>query len=117
MAQSAIQVFLEMLAEFGVRYIFGNPGSTELPLNDALVEDRRFQYILGLQEVPVMSVADGFAMAAEEITGAGPGWTTPNVRARRVVVPSGGAAPLTGMMISFKSSWDSMAKGTIPSLV
>ena len=35
-----------------------------MPLNDALVTDRRFQYILGLQEVPVMAMADGFAMAS-----------------------------------------------------
>ncbi len=64
MARSGIQAFLDMLAEFGVRHIFGNPGSTELPLNDALVGDDRFQYILGLQEVPVVSMADGFAMAS-----------------------------------------------------
>jgi benzoylformate decarboxylase len=53
-----------MLARCGVRYIFGNPGTTELPLNDALVADQRFQYILGLQEIPVMGMADGFAMAS-----------------------------------------------------
>ena len=64
MARSGIQAFLDMLAEFGVQHIFGNPGSTELPLNDALVGDDRIQYILGLQEVPVMSMADGFAMAS-----------------------------------------------------
>ena len=61
---SGIQAFLEMLADFEVRYIFGNPGTSELPLNDALVGDDRFQYILGLQEVPVMSMADGFSMAS-----------------------------------------------------
>ncbi|MEQ8788419.1 MAG: thiamine pyrophosphate-binding protein [Pirellulaceae bacterium] len=60
----AIDVFLDQLAAFGVRHIFGNPGTTELPLNDALVGDERFRYILGLQEVPVMSMADGFAMAS-----------------------------------------------------
>jgi len=59
---SGIQAFLEILAEFNVRYIFGNPGTSELPLNDALVGDDRFQYILGLQEVPVMSMADGWAL-------------------------------------------------------
>lgn len=64
MALSGIEAFLELLAEFGVRYIFGNPGTSELPLNDALVEDRRIQYVLGLQEVPVMSIADGFSMAS-----------------------------------------------------
>ena len=64
MATSGIQAFLDLLAEFGVRHIFGNPGTTEMPLNDALVSDRRIQYILGLQEVPVMAMADGYAMAS-----------------------------------------------------
>ena len=63
-AMNGIQAFLELLAGFGVRHIFGNPGTTEMPLNDALVTDRRFQYILGLQEVPVMAMADGYAMAS-----------------------------------------------------
>src|SRR5262245_4644241 len=64
MARTGIQIFLDLLAGFGVRRIFGNPGTTEMPLNDALVGDRRFQYILGLQEVPVMAMADGYAMAS-----------------------------------------------------
>ena len=33
----------------------------ELPLVDELVFDRRLEYILGLQEVPVMAMADGYA--------------------------------------------------------
>ncbi len=64
MALSGIDAFLELLAEFGVRYVSGNPGTSELPLTDSLVDDNRFQYILGLQEVPVMSIADGYAMAS-----------------------------------------------------
>lgn len=67
MSCTGIQAFLDMLAEFGVQYIFGNPGSTELPLNDAMVTDRRLQYILGLQEVPVMAMADGYSMASRSI--------------------------------------------------
>src|SRR3954471_19124285 len=64
MSLSGIQAFLDLLAAQGVRHIFGNPGTTEMTLNDALVDDRRFQYILGLQEVPVMAMADGYAMAS-----------------------------------------------------
>lgn len=64
---TGIQAFLELLSEFGVSKIFGNPGTTELPLNDALVGDDRFEYILGLQEVPVMGMADGYAMASGSI--------------------------------------------------
>ncbi len=67
MAISGAQALLDMLAQYGVRYIFGNPGTTELPLMDALVEDRRFQYVLGLMEVPVMAMADGFAQASRSI--------------------------------------------------
>src|SRR5919106_6368784 len=64
---SGTQAFLSMLADAGVRYLFGNPGTTELPLVDALVDDRRIQYIFGLQEVPVMAMADGFAMASRSL--------------------------------------------------
>jgi len=64
MTTTGIHCFLDILASYGVRHIFGNPGTTEMPLNDALVTDRRFQYILGLQEVPVMAMADGYAMAS-----------------------------------------------------
>jgi benzoylformate decarboxylase len=67
MSKSGIEAFLEILAGSGVRHIFGNPGTTELPLSDALVTDDRFRYILGLQEVPVMAMADGFAMASRSL--------------------------------------------------
>src|SRR5205814_806863 len=67
MAMTGIQLFLDLLAGYGVRHIFGNPGTTEMPLNDALVRDRRFQYVLGLQEVPVMAMADGYAMASRQL--------------------------------------------------
>src|SRR4029078_926867 len=67
MAISGISAFLELLACAGVRYVFGNPGTTELPLNDALVADRRIEYILGLREVPVMAMADGYAMASRSL--------------------------------------------------
>lgn len=61
---TGIEAFLEILATAGVQYIFGNPGSTELPLNDTLVGDDRFKYILALQEVPLVAMADGYAMAS-----------------------------------------------------
>jgi len=61
---TGIEAFLEILAAAEARYIFGNPGSTELPLNDALAKDSRLQYIFGLQELPVTAMADGYAMAS-----------------------------------------------------
>lgn len=53
---TGIKTLLEVLAVSGVRHIFVNPGSPELPLNDALVSDPRFDYILGLDELPVTAM-------------------------------------------------------------
>jgi benzoylformate decarboxylase len=61
---TGIGAFLEVLAAAGVRHIFGNPGTTELPLNAALSGDDRFRYVFGVQEIPVVAMADGFAMAS-----------------------------------------------------
>lgn len=67
METTGVHLLLDLLAAYGVRYVFGNPGTTEMPLNDALVGDPRFQYILGLQEVPVLAMADGYAMASRQV--------------------------------------------------
>jgi benzoylformate decarboxylase len=67
MSISGAHVLLKMLADAGVRYLFGNPGTTELPLMDALCDEPRIRYILGLQEVPVMAMADGYAMASRHV--------------------------------------------------
>lgn len=67
MPQTGSHLMLDLLAKAGVRYLFGNPGTTELPLIDALVDEQRIQYILGLQEVPVMAMADGYAQASRGI--------------------------------------------------
>ncbi|MEO6079556.1 MAG: benzoylformate decarboxylase [Steroidobacteraceae bacterium] len=50
-----------LLRELGISRIFGNPGSTELPLFRDFPAD--FQYVLGLQESVVVGMADGFAQA------------------------------------------------------
>lgn len=67
MPTSGVKAMLEMLSAAGVRYLFGNPGTTELPLMDALAGDERIEFILGLQEVPVMGMADGYAMASGKL--------------------------------------------------
>ena len=50
-----------LLRELGLTTIFGNPGSTELPLFRRFPAD--FRYVLGLQESVVVAMADGFAQA------------------------------------------------------
>ena len=52
---------LDLLRAFGITTIFGNPGSTELPLFRDFPKD--FRYILGLQEAVVVGMADGYAQA------------------------------------------------------
>jgi benzoylformate decarboxylase len=57
-------VLLEVLRSEGVRYIFGNPGTTELPLIDALVDAPDISYVWALQEASAVAMADGYAQAA-----------------------------------------------------
>ncbi len=61
---TGVHIMLEILAGCGVRYLFGNPGTTELPLSDAMADELRIKYILALQEVPAVSIADGYAQAS-----------------------------------------------------
>jgi benzoylformate decarboxylase len=51
----------ELFRARGMTTIFGNPGSTELPMLDAFPSD--FTYVLGLQEAVVVGMADGYAQA------------------------------------------------------
>jgi benzoylformate decarboxylase len=55
---------LELLKQEGVRVMFGNPGTTELPLMDALAGETELRYVLALQEAPAMGMADGYAQAS-----------------------------------------------------
>lgn len=55
------QAVFELLRQFGLTTVFGNPGSTELPMFREFPAD--FRYVLGLQESIVVSMADGFAQA------------------------------------------------------
>ncbi|OWT60417.1 benzoylformate decarboxylase [Candidimonas nitroreducens] len=50
-----------LMREFGTNKIFGNPGSTELPMFRHFPDD--FEYVLGLQEATVVGMADGYAQA------------------------------------------------------
>ena len=52
----------ELLRERGMTTLFGNPGSTELPMLTEFPAD--FRYVLGLQEATVVGLADGYAQAS-----------------------------------------------------
>lgn len=55
------QATLDLLRAFGIRKVFGNPGSTELPFLSDWPDD--IDYVLGLQEASVIGMADGYAQA------------------------------------------------------
>ncbi|MEA2423048.1 MAG: benzoylformate decarboxylase [Thermoleophilaceae bacterium] len=55
----------EMLRARGMTTVFGNPGSTELPMLKQFPDD--FRYVLGLQEAVAVGMADGFAQASGRV--------------------------------------------------
>ena len=59
--------FLALLKDEGVTRLFGNPGTTELPIMHAMTEQSDISYVLGLQEAIVVAMADGYARATGEI--------------------------------------------------
>src|SRR5262245_23327573 len=65
---SGKRAFLDLLKQEGVEIVFGNPGTTELPLMDAFAVENEIRYILGLQEAALMAMADGYAQASGKLT-------------------------------------------------
>jgi benzoylformate decarboxylase len=60
--------FLSLLASEGVEVMFGNPGTTELAIMEALAKQSRIEYALGLQESIVVAMADGYARASNRLS-------------------------------------------------
>jgi benzoylformate decarboxylase len=56
------EVTFELFREHGMTTMFGNPGSTELPMLAEFPDD--FRYVLGLQEAVAVGMADGYAQAS-----------------------------------------------------
>ena len=64
MTRRARDILLDILRDEGITHVFGNPGSTEMPLMDALVDAPDIQYVLGLQEATAVGMADGWALVS-----------------------------------------------------
>jgi benzoylformate decarboxylase len=62
MSRTVRESFIEQLRTLGMTSVFGNPGSTELPMFRDFPDD--FRYVLGLQEAVVVGMADGYAQAS-----------------------------------------------------
>jgi benzoylformate decarboxylase len=66
-AISGRSAFIELLKLEGVTQMFGNPGTTELPIMHALTDHPDMGYVLGLQESIVVAMADGYARASGKL--------------------------------------------------
>jgi benzoylformate decarboxylase len=64
---SGRSAFLALLRDEGVTTLFGNPGTTELPIMHALTEQEEIGYVMGLQESVVVAMADGYARASGKL--------------------------------------------------
>ena len=58
---------LETLERNGVTRIFGNPGTTEIPLVRACEKRKQLRYIVALSEVAAVPMADGYARATRSL--------------------------------------------------
>ena len=59
--------FMKLLAQEGVTRLFGNPGTTELAIMEAMSQQSAISYVLGLQESVVVGMADGYARASNKL--------------------------------------------------
>jgi benzoylformate decarboxylase len=66
-AISGRSAFIELLKSEGVTQMFGNPGTTELPIMHALTDHPDMGYVLGLQESIVIAMADGYVRASGKL--------------------------------------------------
>ena len=59
--------FMKLLAQEGITHLFGNPGTTELAIMEAMSQQTAIDYVLGLQESVVVGMADGYARASNKL--------------------------------------------------
>ena len=59
--------FLALLRDEGITHLFGNPGTTELPIMHALKDYPDLTYVMAMQESLVVAIADGFSRASGKL--------------------------------------------------
>lgn len=67
---SGRRAFLQLLADEGLTHLFGNPGTTELPIMEVVPDFPQLKFVLGLHESVVLGMADGFARASGRLAAA-----------------------------------------------
>ena len=56
--------FLALLKDERITHLFGNPGTTELPIMHALKDHPELTYVMAMQESLVVAIADGYSRAS-----------------------------------------------------
>jgi benzoylformate decarboxylase len=56
--------FLSLLKDEGITHLFGNPGTTELPIMHALKDHPELTFVMAMQESLVVAMADGYARSS-----------------------------------------------------
>jgi benzoylformate decarboxylase len=59
--------FIELLKQEGVTHLFGNPGTTELPIMHALGDHPDMTFVMSMHESLVVGMADGYARASGKL--------------------------------------------------
>src|SRR5215210_8438664 len=62
-----VEYLLRTLEKNGVDTIFGNPGTTEIPLVRACEQHTRLTYVVALSEIAAVPMADGYARAGRRL--------------------------------------------------
>src|ERR1700758_3071978 len=60
--------FLALLKSEGITHLFGNPGTTELPIMHALKDYPDLTYVMAMQESLVVAIADGYSRASGRLS-------------------------------------------------
>src|SRR5258708_16720303 len=56
--------FLALLKDEGITHLFGNPGTTDLPIMHALKDHPDLTYVMAMQESLGVAIADGYSRAS-----------------------------------------------------
>src|SRR4051812_36948281 len=63
----AVEYLVQSLEKNDVELIFGNPGTTEIPLVRACEQHATMRYVVALSEIAAVPMADGYARAKRKL--------------------------------------------------
>ncbi|MEG2457124.1 MAG: thiamine pyrophosphate-binding protein, partial [Clostridia bacterium] len=67
MLYNGSRILIEQLKAQGVKFIFGYPGASVLPIYDCLYSDKSIKHVLAVSESGAVFMADGYARASRDV--------------------------------------------------